>query len=644
MDRISLLKTMIPYSLRGIFLIKIFPLLYSPLIITPSILPYVLSLKNCADIWATLSHRLQASTRSRIIQLKNELYHLSKGEQSMSQYLLTIKSKIDTILAADSTIDPEDVILYTLNGLPKTYQAFKIAIRTNLQPINLDDLYTLLCSEEVNLAQETSKELQSLHLIENSLALVATRGCGHGRNNANCGCSYTRNTRPAAPSDRTRKQQNKSGGSYFKKEFLEWCPAIATESSTWIRRAPSNPVSFGIRAGKISSRQKPQQPIQEALEDIQREVTLLQQHLTRLEQRKAMGNGDSRNLAPTRIKHPIFVSRVPLKSSSSSIKSMFDGFEDSLLKSSSFPLYDEPMYDMYDNDIFIEVLDLDQPVYNEDASKVDIPLELVFLIIPNKTTNMLTVINRKIGLTKLDHDNHLDTFTHSDTKFLEAISVDTYMCIVDPFCVKYNSTREECHLKELLKMPNEFVSYSICHRLQLMCCGSCFKKEFLEWCPAIATESSTWIRRAPSDPVSFGIRAGKISPRQKPQQSIQEALEDIHREVTLLQQHLTRLEQRKAMGNGDSRNLAPTRIKHPIFVSREEIQRIKAAQPDIPHREAFSTAAKNWAKCDPRALFYSATGTSGVRRATAAIQQEKRSGVPVESLDVSKHGQLHRME
>jgi hypothetical protein len=26
---------------------------------------------------------------------------------------------------------------------------------------------------------------------------------------------------------------------------------------------------------------------------------------------------------------------------------------------------------------------------------------------------------------------------------------------------------------------------------------------------------------------------------------------------------------------------------------REEIQRIKAARPDIPHREAFSMAAKN---------------------------------------------------
>ncbi|KAJ4750378.1 C2C2-YABBY transcription factor [Rhynchospora pubera] len=29
---------------------------------------------------------------------------------------------------------------------------------------------------------------------------------------------------------------------------------------------------------------------------------------------------------------------------------------------------------------------------------------------------------------------------------------------------------------------------------------------------------------------------------------------------------------------------------------REEIQRIKASTPDIPHREAFSMAAKNWAK------------------------------------------------
>ncbi|XP_074563974.1 protein DROOPING LEAF-like [Curcuma longa] len=33
---------------------------------------------------------------------------------------------------------------------------------------------------------------------------------------------------------------------------------------------------------------------------------------------------------------------------------------------------------------------------------------------------------------------------------------------------------------------------------------------------------------------------------------------------------------------------------------RDEIQRIKSADPNIPHREAFSMASKNWAKYDPR--------------------------------------------
>ncbi|ONM02195.1 Putative axial regulator YABBY 2 [Zea mays] len=36
-------------------------------------------------------------------------------------------------------------------------------------------------------------------------------------------------------------------------------------------------------------------------------------------------------------------------------------------------------------------------------------------------------------------------------------------------------------------------------------------------------------------------------------------------------------------------------IKRCVRVCREEIRRIKANNPDISHREAFSTAAKNWA-------------------------------------------------
>ncbi|XP_074341412.1 protein DROOPING LEAF-like [Apium graveolens] len=43
---------------------------------------------------------------------------------------------------------------------------------------------------------------------------------------------------------------------------------------------------------------------------------------------------------------------------------------------------------------------------------------------------------------------------------------------------------------------------------------------------------------------------------------------------------------------------------------REEIQRIKAANPNIPHRDAFSAASKNWSRCTPSMpLFNTIPGT-----------------------------------
>ncbi|PKU75893.1 hypothetical protein MA16_Dca005940 [Dendrobium catenatum] len=73
--------------------------------------------------------------------------------------------------------------MYTLNGLPPSYQAFKTYIRANLQPVNIDDFYALLCSEEVNLAAEAARENQALPSTDPQLALSASRGRGRFRSN-----------------------------------------------------------------------------------------------------------------------------------------------------------------------------------------------------------------------------------------------------------------------------------------------------------------------------------------------------------------------------------------------------------------------------------------------------------------------------
>ncbi|PKU76601.1 Retrovirus-related Pol polyprotein from transposon TNT 1-94 [Dendrobium catenatum] len=165
--------------------------LYS--VISPTILPYVLSVEHCHEIWTILDRRLQSSTRSRIIQLKHELHYLNIKDKTMAQYLLEIKTKVDSLAAAGAPIATEEIIHYTLDGLPSTYQSFKTSIRTNLQPISLDDLYTLLCSEELNLAHETTRELHSLQISGNSTALAATRGRGRGRSNISRGRNYYTN-------------------------------------------------------------------------------------------------------------------------------------------------------------------------------------------------------------------------------------------------------------------------------------------------------------------------------------------------------------------------------------------------------------------------------------------------------------------
>ncbi|KAI0511993.1 hypothetical protein KFK09_012627 [Dendrobium nobile] len=71
--------------------------------------------------------------------------------------------------------------MYTLNGLPASYQGFKTAIRTNLQPLNLDDFYSLLCSEETNLENEAARALQSVQIPDKSVALNATPTRGSAR-------------------------------------------------------------------------------------------------------------------------------------------------------------------------------------------------------------------------------------------------------------------------------------------------------------------------------------------------------------------------------------------------------------------------------------------------------------------------------
>ncbi|KAI0510949.1 hypothetical protein KFK09_011560 [Dendrobium nobile] len=53
--------------------------------ISASILPYVLHIESTSEIWQTLETQFQSTNRSKVIQLKNELYHISLKNSTMVQ-------------------------------------------------------------------------------------------------------------------------------------------------------------------------------------------------------------------------------------------------------------------------------------------------------------------------------------------------------------------------------------------------------------------------------------------------------------------------------------------------------------------------------------------------------------------------------
>ncbi|XP_020696002.1 uncharacterized protein LOC110109327 [Dendrobium catenatum] len=143
--------------------------------ISPTVLPYIIHLNTTHKIWQILESQFQATSRSKVIQLKNELHHVSMKNSSMIQYLTEIKKLVDQIASAGSTIDSEDIILYILNGLTPAYQSFKTYIRNSPSPIRLENLYAMLISEEIHVNADAAR--QSSETVQQA-ALYASRGRG----------------------------------------------------------------------------------------------------------------------------------------------------------------------------------------------------------------------------------------------------------------------------------------------------------------------------------------------------------------------------------------------------------------------------------------------------------------------------------
>ena len=119
--------------------------------ISTNLVPLITQSPTSHDAWKTLANTYARPSRGHIKQLKENLKSISKGSQSVTDYMQAIKTKADELATLGKPLDHEDLIEKVLDGLEDTYQSVIDAVNSRDTPITFDELHEKLIHKELSL-------------------------------------------------------------------------------------------------------------------------------------------------------------------------------------------------------------------------------------------------------------------------------------------------------------------------------------------------------------------------------------------------------------------------------------------------------------------------------------------------------------
>ena len=85
--------------------------------ISPSIIPFIASAQTVRDAWTTLANTYAKPSRGHIMHFKSVLTNVTKGTQTITEYMQHIKCIADELAMLDAPENSEDLTVKILNGL-----------------------------------------------------------------------------------------------------------------------------------------------------------------------------------------------------------------------------------------------------------------------------------------------------------------------------------------------------------------------------------------------------------------------------------------------------------------------------------------------------------------------------------------------
>ena len=89
-----------------------------------------------------------AQTCAKIDQFKTQLKKSQKGSSSINDYLLRIKSIVDSLLSVGYSISTSDHIDTIFEGLPSEYDTLIIVVTTHTDSYIVDEIESILLAKE----------------------------------------------------------------------------------------------------------------------------------------------------------------------------------------------------------------------------------------------------------------------------------------------------------------------------------------------------------------------------------------------------------------------------------------------------------------------------------------------------------------
>ena len=86
-------------------------------------LGHVVHCQSAAEVWIVLEQLFSTKSKTRALQLRLSLQTLKKGNGSIEDYVLKMKSLTTSLIAAGLQISDDELILYILRGLGLEFES-----------------------------------------------------------------------------------------------------------------------------------------------------------------------------------------------------------------------------------------------------------------------------------------------------------------------------------------------------------------------------------------------------------------------------------------------------------------------------------------------------------------------------------------